>query len=261
MSVDKKIKSLRILARKNSITIINHIKQTHIARASYNSTKAQDLCMFCSSKNNLTKEHVIPRWTFENCTKRFFTTKINGLDQTYNKTTIPACSDCNNDRLSSLEKYINNLFLQNGPDQNYFSANELSNIIRWLEIIDFKFQVLNAKRVFTASKEKGFIPYLADFPLSVLRDNINYSPSKAVSELRRSQSRITKKSKSLNLNSLVVLKTLNKSFHFFHKMDEFIFIELPQFNLALFYFFKRTFLTIHEGQIEAMKIIEQAYNR
>ncbi|WP_161889314.1 hypothetical protein [Pontibacter russatus] len=260
MLIDNKIKSLRILARKNSRTIINHIKQTYIARINLSSPKAQDLCMFCSSKDKLTKEHVIPRWTFENCPKRFFTTKINGLDQTYNKTTIPACSDCNNDILGSLEKYISNLFSQDDPDQNYFSTNELSNIIRWLEIIDFKFQVLNSKRVFKLSKEKGFIPSLADLPLLVLRDDVNYSPSKAVSELRRSQSRITKKSKILNLNSLIIFKTSNKSFHFFHKMDKFIFIEMPQFNLALFYFFKRTFPTIHDGQVEAMKIIEQAYN-
>ena len=43
-------------------------------------------------------------------------------------------------------------------------------------------------------------------------------------------------------------------------MDEFIFIELPQYRLALFYFYKRAFTTNQAGQKEAMKIIEQAYN-
>src|SRR5438445_10310906 len=110
MSIENKLKSLRTFARENSKIIINHIVQTNISRLNKNFNKVQDLCVFCGSNNNLTKEHVIPRWTFENSTTKFFTTKMNGLDQTYNKTTIPACSICNNDKLSSLEKYIIKLF-------------------------------------------------------------------------------------------------------------------------------------------------------
>lgn len=259
MAIENKLKSLRIAARQNSKIIISHIVQTNISRAK-NPSSNNDLCMFCASTNDLTKEHVIPRWTFENSTEKYFTTNVNGLDQTYNKTTIPACSSCNNDKLGSLEKYISKLFAQTDPDQKFFSPDEVSNIIRWLEIIDFKFQILNARRVFVASKQKGFIPYLANFPLSVLRPNINYSPSKAVSEMRRSQKRITTKSKINNLNSLIVFKTSNTSFHFFHTMDDFIFIELPQYNLALFYFYKRTFPTVKKGYKEAMKIIDKVYN-
>lgn len=260
MSIDYNLKSLRILARQNSKIIIDHVIQTNISRLGKDKSKLVDICVFCGSRDNLTKEHVMPRWAFENSPKKFFNTGINGLGQTYMKTTIPACATCNNSRLSSLEKYINKLFSEVDPDLRDFTAEEITNIVIWLEIIDFKFEILNARRLFKKSKEKGFIPYLADLPISVLRPNVNYSPSKAVSEIRRSQRRLTIKNKSNSFNSLTVFKTSNKSFHFFHTMDEFIFIELPIFKIALFYFYKKTFPTIKDGHEEAMKIIDKFYN-
>lgn len=260
MVIDDKLKSLRISVRRNSRAIINHIIQNNISRLNKNKNSVQDVCMFCSSTSNLTKEHVIPRWTFENSIEKYFTTNVNGLNQTYNRTTIPACSLCNNELLSSVEKYITKLFSEFNPNLKNFSEDELSNIIRWLEIVDFKFQILNARKVFTASKENGFVPYLADFQISVLRIETDFSPSKVMTEIRRSQKRMTIKSKSFNLNSLIVFKTANESFHFFHTMDKFIFIELPQYKLALFYFYKQTFPTVKDGYDEAMKTINQVYN-
>lgn len=260
MSIDRNFKSLRILARQNSKIIMEHIIQANISRLGKDKDKLVDICVFCGSPDNITKEHVMPRWAFENSPKKFFNTNVNGLGQTYMKTTIPVCATCNNSRLSSLEKYINKLFSEVDPDLKDFTSDQISNIIIWLEIIDFKFEILNARRLFKASKEKGFIPYLADFPISVLRPNVNYSPSKAISEIRRSQRRLTVKNKSNSFNSLVVFKTSNKTFHFFHTMDEFIFIELPTFKIALFYFYKKTFPTIKDGHEEAMKIIDKVYN-
>ena len=259
-SIENKLKSFRVLARESSKTIINHIINANISQIDKKENKIQDLCMFCGTTYNLTKEHVIPRWAFENATQKFFTTNLNGLDQTYNKSTIPACSICNNYYLGSLEKYISDLFSKTNLDLKYFTTDELINIIRWLELIDFKFQILNARRVFKASKESGFIPYLAKLPLSVVRPKINYSPSKAIAEMRRSQKRVITKNKNEKLNSIIVFKSTNTNFHFLHTMDEFIFIELTQYNIALFYFYKRTFTSIKRGHKEAMKIIDQTYN-
>ena len=258
MSIEKKLRFLRIASRQNSRFIVNNIIQANISRQA---TKPLPLgiCMFCGSQKQITKEHVIPRWTYAGCTKKDFTTNINGLSQTYNKTVISACSTCNNDLLGELELYINNLFSATNLNTDFFNNNERSNIIRWLEIIDYKFQVLNSKRHFLASKDNGFIPYLADFPLAILRPNINYSPAKAVSEIRRSFKRLTKKNKILNLNSLIVFKSSNKGFHFFHTMDDFIFIELPQYKLALFYFYKKVFATEKDAKDEADKIISKVY--
>lgn len=258
MSIDSRLRSLRTITRKNFKTIINHVIETCIVRKENKDKKSrQDICMFCSSTKNITREHVVPRWTFEGCTEKFFITNINGLHQTYNKTTIPACSVCNNERLNTLEVYVNNLFAEINLETTYFTESEIENIIRWLEIVDYKFQILNARRLFLRSKEKGYIPYLADFPISVL---VNESPSKSVMEIRRSLKRLTTKNKHKNLNSLIVLTTSNKNFHFFHSMDDFVFIELPQFEKAFFYFYNRTFSTVSEAKKEAKKIVDKVYN-
>jgi hypothetical protein len=169
MPINRNLKSLRILARQNSKIIVEHVIQANISRLEKGKNKFADICVFCGSPDNITKEHVMPRWAFENSSEKFFNTNVNGLNQTYMKTTIPACATCNNSRLGSLEKYINKLFSEVDPDLRDFVGDELSNIIIWFEIIDFKFEILNARRQFKASKEKGFIPYLADFPISVLR--------------------------------------------------------------------------------------------
>ena len=261
MIIDTRTKSLRTLIRKNFKTIINHFIENKIRRnVNENKTVLKEICMFCSSTQNITKEHVIPKWTFEGSTKKFFITNINGLQQTYNKTTIPACSVCNNERLNALEVYTNKLFAEINLETTFFSSSELENIIRWLEILDYKFQILNARRLFLSSKDNGYVRYLADFPLSVLRPEMNYSPFKSLAEIRRSLRRLTIKNKHDNLNSLIVFKTSNKDFHFFHTMDDFIFLELPQYNIALFYFYKKIFSTDIEAKMEATKIIEAAYN-
>jgi hypothetical protein len=259
MPIDHQLKSLRIAVRQNSSAIVNHVAQTNISLSGNKQKgKKKELCSFCSTDKEITKEHVLPRWTYEGCTTKFFITNVNGLSQTYNKTTVPACSTCNNEKLSSLEVYIKNLFSKINLDSGYFNREEMTNIIRWLEILDYKFQVLNARRKFITSKEKGFIPYLADFPLTVLRPNVE-SPSKAITEIRRSLKRLAVKSKDNGLNSLVVFKTTNKGFHFFHAMDDFIFLELPKYKLAIFYFYKRTFPTIKKAHAAAKKVIEKAY--
>lgn len=241
--------------------IIDRIINTYVLRENNKSKviKEADICIFCSFDKNITKEHVIPRWLFDGCTKKDFITNINGIRQTYNKTTVPTCSTCNTDLLNELEKYITALFRTIDFQNNFFKNEEIVNIIRWLEIIEYKFQILNIKRTFLTSKENGFIPYLADFPISLLRSNKEYSPSKVVSEIRRAQRRITVKNKSQNLYSLVIFKTTNPGFHFFHTMDEFIFIELPKYKIALFYFFNKKFETPKDAYIQAMKIIETSY--
>ena len=202
---------------------------------------------------------MIPCWAYENCPNKFFATNINGINQTYNKTTIPVCSVCNNERLNVFELHVNKLFSEINIDSISLNNNQIENIIRWLEIIDYKFQILNTKKHFLKSSEKGFIPYLADFPLTVLREELNFSASKAIAGLRRSAKRMTIKNKCDNLNSLILLKTSNTSFHFFHTMDDFIFIELPQYKLAVFHFYKRIFETNKIAQNEAKKILEQCY--
>ncbi len=255
---DVKRQILRTELRKNSKSIIKNLVENHIQRND-KVFALPEICMFCNSLNNLTREHVLPRWIFDNSTERFFTTDINRFNQTYIKTTIPACSTCNSDILNSVEKYIQTIFANRDIKKTPFEMEELENIIRWLEIIDYKFQVLNVRRKFKASKKSGYISYLADLPLSVLRESIDFSPSKAIAEIRRSQKRVSTKSKIKNLNSVVAFKTKNKEFNFFHHMDDFIFLELPKQEIAIFYFYKKEFDSEFGAYTKAMEIIKQFY--
>ncbi|MBZ4191566.1 hypothetical protein [Niabella beijingensis] len=258
MTLEHKGMLLRTGLRNNAKSIIEGLDKKYISKDG-EKQNIPDICMFCGSSENLTKEHVLSRWVFENSPNKFFTTDINGLNQTYIKTTIPACLVCNSDILNSLEKYVQASFKNRDVKKQPFTIEELESIILWLEIIDYKFQILNAQREFKASKSSGYIPYLADFPLSVLRKSVDYSPKKTITEIKRSQKRLLIKSKLNAINSLIVFRTTNKSFHFFHHMDDFIFLELPRQQIALFYFYKKKFTDKAIAFENAMKIINTLY--
>ncbi|HKB44240.1 MAG TPA: hypothetical protein VKC90_07615 [Chitinophagaceae bacterium] len=255
------LQTLRTIVRKNSKTIINYIANYYIKRYDGKAYVGHipRICMFCSSTINITREHVLPRWVFEKSTEKKFITNINELSQTYNKTTIPSCSACNSILLNDLEKHINQLLSNHNLPNTFFTSQEIENIVRWLEIIDYKFQIINATRKFLTSKKGGFIPYLTDFPISVLDPNFDYSPSRVITELRRSLKRITIKSKTQYINSLVVFKTSNSGLNFFHKMNNYVFLELPQKKVALFYFYQRTFERVENARDEALAIIRKNY--
>lgn len=219
-TVQGKLKTLRLLTRSHQKTLLkNSIENTYFEDEVL---KDKVLCSFCSTTKNITKEHVIPRWLFEK------NTGINGLGQTYNKATIPACKICNSEILSSLEIYILQLFNTAHSNISELSVDEKENIIRWLEIIDYKFHLLQAN-------------------------------SDVKTPLYRSLTRITIKNKLKHINSLVLFKTTREGFHFFQTMDEYIFMELPIQQFALFYFYSKTFKTPQEAQKEATKIIESNY--
>ena len=258
MSIDSKLTTLRVRMRENSKLIIDNINKTYIVR-NPQKTEKKLFCSFCGSLNNITKEHVLPKWTYQNNPYKFFTTNINELSQTYNSATIPACSECNNELLSELELYINSIFGRVDFETTFFINKELCNIITWLEIIDYKFQVLEVKRRFLTSKSGGFIPYLKDFPISVFRKGLKDNPVNVVSEIRSSLKRITVKGKQKNINSLLIFKSINRDFYFFHIMNHHIFLELPQYNMAIFYFYNKRFSSGKQAQSEGMRIINESY--
>lgn len=259
MDIDIKLKNLRVKLRKNSKEIIEDILEKHVPRINSKDKSKVEICVFCANKNSLTKEHILPKWTYENCTKKFFVTDINGKEQTYNKTTIPVCADCNNNLLGSIESYIISILNSTDLSNSFFSKEQLQNIIRWLEIIEYKFQLLEIRRKFIKSNSSLYIEYLRDLPISILRENIDYSPSKAITEIRIAQKRVCKKSKISSQNSLVLFKTKNENFNFFHHLNDFIFLELPKFGVALFYFYSRKFENAEIAKDEAMKIIKKVY--
>lgn len=245
---------LRKTIKANQSRIIQEIKNEY-----YNlNGNRQPFCMFCSTKRNLTKEHVLPRWTFEKCTKKDFITSINGLRQTYNTATIPACTTCNGVLLNSLEKAIIKSISEVNLKNSFFTDVELENIIRWLEIIDYKFQVTGFTRKFIKSDKILYNDYLSKIPLSLYRTDLG-SDREILSELRYTLKRISIKSKILRINSIVIFKSKNKSFHFFHSYNKFIFLELPNYRIAMLYFYDRIFESNKEAYDEAMKLIKEVY--
>ncbi|QHT70150.1 hypothetical protein GXP67_27640 [Rhodocytophaga rosea] len=237
--------------------IIDHIKRNHFDP--WNFAGEDDICSFCGKHDVLTKEHVIPKWCFQNDPDRCFETIINGTIQTFIKTTIPACATCNNDTLSKIERHINNLLQNTDLNTDYYDYEESINIIRWLEIIEYKFHVLNFRRKFIRKQSEDFIPMLRDIPMSVMRLNIEMSPYKALSQLRKSQARIIRKEKDSRYYPLVFWKSKNKQSLFFQNMDEYIFLEFPEYQMAMFYFFNKEFVSNYDAEKEAKQIIIKNY--
>lgn len=259
MNINIKLINLRVRLRQNSKAIMNDVLQRHVPNISLKVKSKKEICVFCAGQTNLTKEHVLPKWVFENCTKKVFVTDINGSEQTYNKTTIPACADCNNNLLGNIEKHIVSILENINSLSTFFNQEEIQNIIRWLEIIEYKFQILEIRRKFFKSKSLENSSYFRNIPISIMRANIDFSPNKAVSQIRLAQKRVTTKSKFSNENSLVVFKTENENFYFFHHLNDFIFLELPKYKVALFYFYSKKFENNEIAKDEAMKIISSVY--
>lgn len=135
-------------------------------------------------------------------------------------------------------------------------VEEWDNIIRRLEIIDYKFQVLDICKKFLAHKKAGYIPALADFSIAFMRD---MSVRSVTSKARLALKRISTKDKTKRANSLIVGRTIKKTFHYFHKSGQFIHLEIPTYNKAFFYFYEKEFSSDKIAKKEAMKIIKSVY--
>ena len=60
---------------------------------------------------------------------------------------------------------------------------------------------------------------------------------------------------------IILPSNKNKDAFFFHTMDEYIYIEFPEFKMAMFYFFKKEFESNYEAEKEAKQIIGSQYGR
>jgi len=260
--LDATLIDLRKLIRANGRQIINHLTSNYIQRDSNGKAIkniSPPICIFCSTVENITKEHIIPRWVFNKNDKAFFNIGANGQSQSYNKSTVPVCGRCNSELLNALEKQVQSIFKVFHDSKTLLDFEATENVIRWLEIIDYKFQVMNIVKRFVSPKNGRYIPFLKDYPIYMLLPNKDWSARRVISEVRWTLNRISIKAKHININSLVVFKTSNTNNHFFHNLNEFLFLEIAQYDIAVFYFYDRVFESIEEARDEAMAIIERAY--
>jgi len=254
MTFEDTLLRLRLIARKNGKRVMNKLFDDYLT-GNFNK-EINSFCLLCGSESNLTKEHVLPKWVFEKDPKRTFTTDINQLPQKYIGTTLPVCFTCNTEILNTIEIYIQRTLLEVDLKNKYYSSQNWENIIRWLETIDFKFQLMDITTKFRAHKEAGYIPFLAEFSIAEMRD---FSIRTIKSKARLSLKRISIKDKSKMVNSLIVGTTKVKTFNYFHKSGQFLHLEIPKYNKVFFYFFEREFKNDEKAKKEAMKIIKSVY--
>lgn len=153
-------------------------------------------CLFCFSRKGINQEHILPKWMFESSRGDFFTTTLNSYGSSYMKSTLPACSECNNIILSSLERFIVRRV------STFYNPSDLDEIMLWLEILSYKLHVYDFKLRFIKNfAENRFIPYLKDFSHAALRGDF---PGKCI---RKSFDRLLVKKKAHRINSFVFFIT------------------------------------------------------
>jgi hypothetical protein len=215
-------------------------------------------CIFCWSKNKITKEHVMPRWVFEQSEALFFNSTTNNFNFNYNKTSVPVCAHCNNNVLGAIERYIANKFMSLGKIHAPLEDAVIERLIRWFEIMDYKFHAMNMIQRFVKYRGVDFDKKVANLPLSMLRRDA--TPVQAINQLKRSMKRIGIINKTPRYKSFLQFRTTNKEFHFFHSMDNYMFLELPKHSVAFFYFFRRSFDEGLSAKLAADKIFETSYH-
>jgi hypothetical protein len=85
------------------------------------------------------------------------------------------------------------------------------------------------------------------------------SVRRVTSKCRLALKRIATKDKSRRGKSLMVGRTIKKTFHYFHTSGQFLHLEIPKYNKAFFYFYEKEFKNDKNTKKEAMKIIKSAY--
>ncbi|OPC34465.1 hypothetical protein [Elizabethkingia miricola] len=217
---------------------------------------APEVCVFCNSSKKLTKEHVIPKWLFQNNTGCGFEIATNNQFIKYNHSVVPACDTCNNSILAEIEKNII-LILSRLENSESYKNEDLKNIIRWLEILEYKLQVFQCRLKFIKYGSNNYSQEFGVLQVAWMRHFWEMNPFKALSHLKFIQKSITIKEKSLSLNSLVIFTTKDPHHEFFHQPSEYIFISFPMFKIAIFYFFRRKFDNLEDCQYEAIRIMKK----
>jgi hypothetical protein len=251
--INLNFKTLRVNLRKYGSEISEDVfERFHPATMNV----GDEICVFCMSTSKLTKEHVIPKWLFEKEGKESVVfSSVNRRTQSYNKFVIPACSECNNTILAEIEKLIIKI-VENMEIDNRLTDDDLSNIIRWLEILDYKFQVYDCRRRYIKYGNSEYDPHWGDLPVSVMRHFIDMNPFKALDYIRRSQHRITVKSKSDRIDSLVIFWTTRPHLNFFSQPDEYVYVSFPMVKISMFYFLRKKFEDRNDAAEQARYYIE-----
>jgi hypothetical protein len=245
--MEKKFRLLRARIKKSQKIVMDIIIKHHQA----------DLCLLCGSEVEITREHVIPQWAFEAAPDKELLSTKNNQYTSYIKTTIPACRSCNSELLGVFEDYLKRMLLNKKPES--ISGPDYDIIIWWLQYLGFKLQVMDLRNRFLRYRGGEYIPYLAQIPVAMFWGDIDTTPNKVFRTIRKSRRNLTSKWKDAKHNSLMIFKSKNEGFSFFHKVNEFIFIQMPQMKIAFFFFFDKEFEKHEQAHAECMQIIKYVW--
>lgn len=185
--IEKKFRALRVNLRKHRTTICEDVfRRFHPSTVS----AGPEICVFCNSTSELTKEHVLPKWLFESDTEAQLISSVNRLTQTYNKAVVPCCAACNNEILADIERHIIKV-IKRVESAKVFEYDDLYDVVRWLEIIDYKAKVFDCGRKFLMFPNSKYDRDWGIFPIAMMRHFIDMNPFKAYDFLRSTQRRIT----------------------------------------------------------------------
>lgn len=253
--IDSNFKFLRVKLRQFGVEISDDVfKRYHPATIKIK----EEICVFCNSTDQITKEHVLPRWVFEKNTENTLISSVNKQTQTYNKAVIPTCALCNNSILAQIENHIIKVIQRLETCETYNDV-DLKNVIRWLQILDYKLQVFDCRRKYIKYGKSEYSSDWGIIPISMMRHFIDMNPFLAYNFLRQSQRRITVKAKTIENNSLIIFDTVSPHFNFFTQPNEYIFISFPMNKIAIFLFLKKKFSNSKEATDEAYYIMKNVF--
>lgn len=176
-----------------------------------------ECCILCGTDKNITKEHLLPKWVFENDVKKSFFISPEETLYSYRLAYLPCCRNCNSSIFGNFEHYIREIFRR--ENKNY-TLSEKENIIFWIKYLDFKFKIFGIEKACHKNSKSKSNNGLCKRP--------HNNPKEFFYDLFES---------NYDINALIISEAKQKNFDFFYWKDYYFSITLPQCNITVVYFF------------------------
>ena len=186
----------------------------------------KECCIICGTDKNITKEHLLPKWVFENDVKKSFFISPKDTLYSYRLSYLPCCKTCNSSVLGNFEHHIREILKRENKN---FTISEKEDIIFWIKYLDFKFKIFGVEKAcHRNTKSKSNIG---------LWDKPRNNPKNFFYDLFDLPA---------TTNSLIISEPKQKNFDFFYWKDHYFSITLPQCNVSIIYFFTNKIENIEE---------------
>ena len=186
----------------------------------------KECCIICGTDKNITKEHLLPKWVFENDVKKSFFISPEDTLYSYRLSYLPCCKTCNSSVLGNFEHHIREILKRENKN---FTISEKEDIIFWIKYLDFKFKIFGVEKACHKNTKSKSNIGLWDKPIN--------NPKNFFYDLFDLPA---------TTNSLIISEPKQKNFDFFYWKDHYFSITLPQCNVSIIYFFTNKIENIEE---------------